>query len=423
MGSGASTGGKATYTKVEDIAEQAAKAQEANFGGAEPSETPEVNVLVVHGDEAQESSEAPTPMVNPEEEDGGEETTAAPSSPSPDVCFFARAENVIDQESLNGPADRGAVPMLVALDQEGKCDHWLWRPLHYAALHGLVGAVERLVRHGAVVDARTGGQAPPGAPLSRSSFNFAAEIVCPLDGKPDSVSIEEVDGDEATVAQPYTRTRVRVPLGDCVCTGHADVQHSAHTRLLSHATPLHVAIEYRHVDAVKALLERRADPNTKWNDGRDVPLHRAISNGEVSMIAALLRHKADPNVQNCWGHPPLTTAALVPQQPSAEVAKMLLEAGAKRVKPDKAGKTASQVARELGHCDFADAVEAYEVKPKVQEHRAVTQEPPLPPEDAPPTLRPEEESGWRAAVPQAPEPHVPAVVTEVIAPGMDRILE
>jgi hypothetical protein len=305
-----------------------------------------------------------------------------------DETFSARAEQVIDWESINGPALRKAVPMLVALDQEGKCDPWLWRPLHYAALHGLVEALERLIRHGAVVDSRTGGHAVPGETLSRSTFNFSAELECELDGSRESVSAEEVHGDYVTIVQPHSNTRMIVPMGDCRCIGHSSVQHSTHTRHFIHATALHIAVQYQHITAIEALLSRRADPNTKWNNDRDVPLHVAISQGHGAAVSALLEHKADPNVENCWGHVPLATAALVPQTPSRKVAIMLLEAGARRAKTDKSGKTAAQLARELGHSEFSDAVENYVLSERAQESKVppVSGDAPLAPEQAPPRL-------------------------------------
>eukprot|EP00959_Pyramimonas_sp_CCMP1952_P285179 5962755-Pyramimonas_sp.AAC.1 len=65
--------------------------------------------------------------------------------------------------------------MLLELERDRRCDHWMWRPIHYAALHGLADAMQPLVEMGAAVDARTGGHAPAGKALSRSTFNFCAE--------------------------------------------------------------------------------------------------------------------------------------------------------------------------------------------------------------------------------------------------------
>ncbi|CAK0844366.1 unnamed protein product [Prorocentrum cordatum] len=269
----------------------------------------------------------------------------------------AQVDRVIDWESINGPALRRALPMLLELERDRRCDHWMWRPIHYAALHGLADAMQPLVEMGAAVDARTGGHAPAGKALSRSTFNFCAEVEC--DGQ--GVIVEEVDGDGLTVARPPSMQRRRVPMSSCVCTGYTQVQHSTHTRHFGYATALHIAIEYQHIGAIQALLALQADPNTSWNDERDMPLHKAIQQGHTEAVGALLTHKADPNAECCWGHFPLATAALCAQEPSRAVAKMLLEAGARRGVTDKSGKTAAQLARELGHEAFAETVESYQV--------------------------------------------------------------
>lgn len=296
-------------------------------------------------------------------EEAQQQQQALQKQPSPvlevagDPNMSSRSASVIDWESINGPALRRALPMLLELERERRCDHWLWRPLHYAALHGMANAMEALVREGACIDARTGGHAPAGRPLCRSTFNFCAEIECNGEG----VVVEEVDGDALIVMRPPATQRRRVSMSDCTVTGYTQVQHSTHTRHFGYATALHIAIEYQHLGAIQSLLALQADPNTTWNDGRDIPLHKAISQGHAEAVSVLLMYKADPNSESCWGHFPLAAAALCAKEPSRAVAQMLLEAGARRGVTDRSGKTAAQLARELGHQSFAEAVETYQV--------------------------------------------------------------
>jgi hypothetical protein len=248
--------------------------------------------------------------------------------------------------------------MLLDIEREHGCDSWLWRPLHYAALHGIIKAIEALVTQvDANVDARTGGYTPTGRNMSKATFNFSAK----LEFSRVHVKAEEVNGEDVVIREPLSTSTRTVPIKSIRCAGYSSIQHSSHTRHFSNATPLHIAVEYRHIESIQALLELRADPNTSWNEGKDIPLHTAITQSSSDAVRALLEYHADPNHMDSFGSAPLMTAAVKCKNPSRVVAVMLLEAGAARGAVDRQGKTAAQLARELGHREFADAVESYRV--------------------------------------------------------------
>merc|ERR1740138_383436 len=288
------------------------------------------------------------------------ESIDAGPAPEQSKDFCARVSNVIDWESISGPAARRAVPMLLELESEQRCDPWLWRPLHYAAIYGVVEAIEVLTSVGANINAQTGGHAQSGRQMSKATFNFASELEYCGKGRQESAKAIEVNGDFVAIMRPGVR-KTAVPIQDCMCVGYSSGQQPNHVRRFTSATPLHIAIEYQHIGAIRALLERAADPNTSWNEGRDMPLHTAIWQGFDDAVEALLFYKADPNFEDCWGRFPLAAAAVCPKNPSRRVATLLLDAGARQGATDRSGKTASHLAREIGNNEFADAVEMYDI--------------------------------------------------------------
>lgn len=275
--------------------------------------------------------------------------------------FHAKVDDVVDWESISGPAMRHAVPMLLELEGEQKCDAWMWRPMHYAAIYGASEAVEALARAGASVDPRTGGHGLLGKALSRGSFNFSAVIECSLTGPKETVRAVEVNGDCLTVVQQHSRAKKTVDLESCTCVGYSTGQQPNHARRFGFATPLHIAIEFQHVDTIHALLMAGANPNNTWNENRDMPLHTAVAQGNDQAVEALLQAKADPNAEDSWGRVPLVVAAVCAKQPTADVAVLLLDANARQGATDRSGKTAAQLAREAGHSEFANAVEQYDI--------------------------------------------------------------
>ncbi|WP_371222977.1 ankyrin repeat domain-containing protein [Orientia tsutsugamushi] len=73
-------------------------------------------------------------------------------------------------------------------------------------------------------------------------------------------------------------------------------------------TALHCAIEMENTDAVKLLLDSRANPNLH-DDLRFSPLHKACIRNNAEIVKLLLDYEVNVNVQNIWGNTPLHYAA------------------------------------------------------------------------------------------------------------------
>jgi ankyrin repeat protein len=146
-------------------------------------------------------------------------------------------------------------------------------------------------------------------------------------------------------------------------------------------TPLYGAIRSGHLEIVEWLLSRSANPNVRTRALGWTPLHLAAVCGHVEVTRLLLQYKVDSNVQNNYGETPLhaashITVALLLLERGADVnaqddtnrntplhrasiegridfARLLVEHGADIDAEDDDGKTASQVASEVGEHDIA----------------------------------------------------------------------
>lgn len=66
------------------------------------------------------------------------------------------------------------------------------------------------------------------------------------------------------------------------------------------ATPLYIAVNNQHVDAVATLLNSGADPNI-MTKGNRTPLLQAIWHNNVQLVELLLYKNADPNLGFRYG--------------------------------------------------------------------------------------------------------------------------
>ena len=90
------------------------------------------------------------------------------------------------------------------------------------------------------------------------------------------------------------------------------------------ATPLHIAAARGDINAVKALLEQRADVNKRDKNG-STPLNEASSKGHANIVRLLIEKGADVNAKSKVGHSPLHLAAFAG---SLESVRLLVEKGA-----------------------------------------------------------------------------------------------
>jgi ankyrin repeat protein len=73
-------------------------------------------------------------------------------------------------------------------------------------------------------------------------------------------------------------------------------------------TPFHWRRFKGHVEVVRMILERGADPTVQDKDGR-TPFHLASLEGHVEVVRMILERGADPTVQDKDGRTPFHLAS------------------------------------------------------------------------------------------------------------------
>ena len=118
-------------------------------------------------------------------------------------------------------------------------------------------------------------------------------------------------------------------------------------------TPLHVASEKGHVDAVHVLLNHGAHVNSQDN-ANWMPLHFASYEGNLEVVQLLLEHEAALDAQSNAGYTPVFLAS---QSGHLEVMRLLLSNGAD-VHIVSSGYTPFQIATEEGYHEIAQLLQS-----------------------------------------------------------------
>lgn len=122
------------------------------------------------------------------------------------------------------------------------------------------------------------------------------------------------------------------------------------------AYPLGLAAYFRHPETARMLLDHGADPNRAGMGAMKVtPLHAAVSSGQSQIVQWLLDAGADVDARQQMDYTPLMGAAA---NARTEIIDLLLARGADRSLKSTDGKTAADVAREHGHAEVAERLEA-----------------------------------------------------------------
>ncbi len=118
-----------------------------------------------------------------------------------------------------------------------------------------------------------------------------------------------------------------------------------------------VALRYRRRDALIAMIEAGADPDTRSAWSTKSLLEIATEQGDAELVKLLLEHGADPDAAP--GESPFTMPALViaANKGEAQIARLLLEHGADPTLR-REGWTAADVALQAGHAEVAQMLRA-----------------------------------------------------------------
>jgi ankyrin repeat protein len=207
-----------------------------------------------------------------------------------------------------------------------------------------------------------------------------AEIAAAVETQPTVAKSRDAQGISALMLAVYTHQPVirdfllthlsdldifeAAAVGNCHRLHHLIAEDAMAARAISPDgwTPLHLAAAFSSADAVTLLLEHGAHIHQlSHNPLRNQPLHACIAlNSSLDVVRVLLEGGADINASQHGGYTPLLQAAAAGKK---DLVVLLLENGAR---PDcicDQGKSAADYARERGHTELAEILEAHAAKP------------------------------------------------------------
>jgi len=207
-----------------------------------------------------------------------------------------------------------------------------------------------------------------------------AEIAAAVEAQPTVVKSRDAQGISALILAVYTHQPVirdfllthlndldifeAAAVGDCDRLHHFIAADAMAARAISPDgwTPLHLAAAFSSADAVTLLLEHGAHIHQfSHNPVRNQPLHACIAlNSSLDVVRVLLDGGADVNATQHGGYTPLLQAAAAGKK---DLVLLLLENGARPDCVCDRGKSAADYARERGHKELAEILEAHAAKP------------------------------------------------------------
>jgi len=243
-----------------------------------------------------------------------------------------------DQESpLFVACQKGSLPHVkLMLEKKAEVDVQNYKgntPLWMASFMRYPCIIDELLAHGANINhTNLKGNPPLYGPCTRGGKKIAEQLVAMgadvecVNSNGDTMILlccrngqhEVLDYLLAFVDEPFVNIRANIDgfnaimasaeqdRVECIKTLHRygiDVNQKTDpdNKILSSATPLHIATYYDRVNAVKTLLQLGANPN-ETNDQGQTPLHLAVIQGNVTLIKILRNHGTDLSLADLSGN-------------------------------------------------------------------------------------------------------------------------